>query len=806
MNTPKKSKAKTNNTAVQTRDALQEWQSKKTRPKDKIETAKVEKARADKAKAEKDKQIQARKKKEAQKSVTQKKKSGAEGLTTKDIVSALFNAGKTVGNQKGDDGDTYFENFFEYLDPTGISSWDDVKRAYNETGVSLETGIEAAGAIPLFGKVGKGFKYVKGLSKTADTSRVVKKNVRETHKAGKKIDAVIDTQDFELGGTVPDHMGEYLRMRQLKASKQPNIIQDPNTAIAENQMSLARAEMAAQSDPWAQAFGILGNASMAVGSSLMTQGAGMGQGVSKGGFDWGSLLNQGLGMAGSASQSFEVGGTAGGVPINAEGGEIIETPGGEMGELEGASHAQGGINMQVPPGTDIYSDKVKGPDGKTMAERKKIRERQIAALEKLASENPTDKAIKKTLEKSVKNFELQDQQDVQYMQQLQMAEQLQGMMESMQGAQDMSGMGEAPEEFASGGTVPPFDFSKLFQSLSMPNMSNSSEDWHEGGTGVDWLSAIQNIGSKKPVVVNSQNPITTSKGQIVSNQETSAELAKKLGGGETDTASRGGASPGFTLGDIIGIGGQIYGAFAPGKNTQRSRATDTPNVNSFKDYGKDGLAKLEESKKYINQTRDQNLKSIELGRSGQTIQNRNTARGINTQRALDLAAQSGANHADNQVYTQFLQAMQSLTQQQAGLENDQDAKVMQGEQLRDENDRRDKDAYYTQMARDIANKATGLQKLGKTANQMKTRKVAGDLLNQVYDQFSIDSMSGEIISKATKSIQENPTFYEAHVNNLNTDVRDKIVSGEYTIKGLEVFNKEGKEVDPKTGELIVEID
>ena len=72
--------------------------------------------------------------------------------------------------------------------------------------------------------------------------------------------------------------------------------------------------------------------------------------------------------------------------------------------------------MTVPSGTEIYSDKLLGADGKTMAERKKAREKQISKIEKLLQKNPNDKSLKKTLEKIKQNNDFLDKQDLSQMQ------------------------------------------------------------------------------------------------------------------------------------------------------------------------------------------------------------------------------------------------------------------------------------------------------------------------------------------------------------------------------------------------------
>jgi hypothetical protein len=70
------------------------------------------------------------------------------------------------------DNDSWFENIVEIVDPTGLSSWDDVRRAGNNYGYnSPEFYIEAAGAVPFLGKAGK---MAKGLSHLAQTTRQAK--------------------------------------------------------------------------------------------------------------------------------------------------------------------------------------------------------------------------------------------------------------------------------------------------------------------------------------------------------------------------------------------------------------------------------------------------------------------------------------------------------------------------------------------------------------------------------------------------------------------------------------------------------
>lgn len=61
-----------------------------------------------------------------------------------------------------EDNDSWLENAAEIVDPTGFTSYDDVYRSYKNTGLSGETALEALGAIPLLGKIGKSGKIISG--------------------------------------------------------------------------------------------------------------------------------------------------------------------------------------------------------------------------------------------------------------------------------------------------------------------------------------------------------------------------------------------------------------------------------------------------------------------------------------------------------------------------------------------------------------------------------------------------------------------------------------------------------------------
>ena len=102
-------------------------------------------------------------------------------------------SGKKPSPAKKYKQDSLAEDLFEILDPTGISSYDDVYRSYKENGLlSWQTGLEVLGALPIIGKAGKGIKlattsskYLKALSKTNKVTAKVEKAIPTILKYGK---------------------------------------------------------------------------------------------------------------------------------------------------------------------------------------------------------------------------------------------------------------------------------------------------------------------------------------------------------------------------------------------------------------------------------------------------------------------------------------------------------------------------------------------------------------------------------------------------------------------------------------------
>ena len=86
--------------------------------------------------------------------------------------------------------DSWFEDIIEFIDPTGISSWDDASRAYdsyierikntNKYSPTMDEFIDVLGAIPAIGKIPKAAKLVRGASRYVSPAvKVVKESAKK---------------------------------------------------------------------------------------------------------------------------------------------------------------------------------------------------------------------------------------------------------------------------------------------------------------------------------------------------------------------------------------------------------------------------------------------------------------------------------------------------------------------------------------------------------------------------------------------------------------------------------------------------
>lgn len=530
-------------------------------------------------------------------------------------------------------------------------------------------------------------KKKKGSFRNRGTIKAGQKKAK--NKLGDIVGEVAEKMAF--GGTIQDPMTDYLNNQYTIRTNRPNYIQSPDETLAENNISLARA-IAASNTGLTKALDAIGSTAVNTGMSMMSQG--LSGGISGGSKPVETLNMEFMGltdpfangglptveMPANQPVKFAMGGNVPGTPVEVEGQEVAQLPNGQMLEFQGPSHEQGGVPMNLPAGTDVYSKRIKDTDGKTMAKRKKQRVKNLDKLEKKSKGNSTDALLKNSLKRTKQVNSTLDILDQMIQEQIAAAVQPQ----------------QEPQQFAFGGIIP--------------------------GIGDD-----ENIDLEEALI----------KGKVKSNdtwgkiQEWGSEQLKDLPTG----------------GDVLGMWGNLKQAYDPYNTTLQSRATDTPNVNMYKDFGKNSLKTIDGMKDFATQSRDAQLRTLQEQASATSSANKSTARGINTLRALDIATDATKLNAMNQVHSQFAQQMMGILGQQAQAETQQDQIVMGGEAAADLANRQDKGAFYTQVARDQQAIGEGIARTGKAINDVKERNVNNNFLNMLSDYLDINTKTGKLTQK-----------------------------------------------------------
>ena len=248
-----------------------------------------------------------------------------------------------------------------------------------------------------------------------------------------------------------------------------------------------------------------------------------------------------------------------------------------------------------------------------------------------------------------------------------------------------------------------------------------------------------------PVTIGSTNKATTTK-------EVPTSSTPGINGEEE--SKRKGYVP--TAGDLLTLAGTAYSAFAPMANTLENRAGDTPNVNKYKDFGKESLDTLARAAGFLTQERDNSNRKVASASRGAKKSGRAGARGINQVRAMDLATDINTTNAQADIDTAFANKTLGLLGQKANLQTTIDQVVMGGEQAADLADREDRDNFYTQLGKDKASKGEGIQQLGKNVNTMLQNPILLNLLDNMGQYVSMDA-KGNFVAKKMKTKKNNNT-------------------------------------------------
>lgn len=502
-----------------------------------------------------------------------------------------------------------------------------------------------------------------------------------------------------------------LRKKFLEGGKIHNYVEDPTKAIYDNNLKIDQALIQAAQET----------------ELMKTIGSG--------------LIGLGPQLPGSIEgfkQTFNMG-TGGKVPVEIEGQEVFETPIGQLFKAKGPSHENGGIDMNLPEGTEIFSKRLM-VDGKSMADRKLARENAVKKIEKRSKYNPIEKNTLKRIK--LKN-EVEELFDMNIMQAAFNAKNEEDRQKAATGIPYLTGKKTYLE-------TSKLDEDKLDnQTITL----NPRTGLYEPSDRV-----LNEPVNKLPLVEypKSQHKIFSIKGAAdldLHNIASNPMGLKKTTPEEVPTENQNNSQFPFTTGDLLGMLGNAYQAYTNKEAAMSEIATDQPNINPYENFGEDALDANSKAMTYVQQMMDNALRDSGLEANAAQKSGRSMSRSANTARAMDIALSSNKNISDSKIRDVFAQQMMALYGQQAKLENQQDAYVMQGNAQRDANDRADKAARFSTMRDADMGIGKAISGIGANINTAKGRNATGDLLNSMSMFGNYDWKTGKLT--ASTGLMEN---------------------------------------------------
>ena len=466
---------------------------------------------------------------------------------------------------------------------------------------------------------------------------------------------------------------------------------------------------------------------------------------------------------------FAYGGNTSKVSVEVEGDEAFELPNGKAGMFKGPSHEEGGIDVDLPEGTDIFSDRI-SIDGKTMAERKAGRERKLKSFTKRLDKNSSDQILKNTVSRIEQSNSLQEEEDKQIQEMINMIKQgprkklaggtgSKGLSSNMNLPDWMLNLENSPLSTNFDGSIEKGVFSngkfvKPNPLSFVPQKWNPTTNAFENDLTPDLEDIEVNVN---PETTNYANTVINPNADKISTQPN----VLKSGLNQPDMGEA-------TLGDLTGMSGNFFQAYAPYLETLNNRSTDQPNINPFKDFGKNTINTLEGEKGAVKQMRDNALSALELSRTAQTKRGRNMSRGINQQKASDLATLQIADKGQTDIYNNSLSQLLGISDRIANAQSQQDQMVMQGEQYRDLSDRQDKDIFSKEHTQDLRNLGNMISVQGDTFNKIKQRKATLKAASNENPNFYLDA-NGNVMSRSTGTLATPAERKEYHKQKAKKD-------------------------------------
>lgn len=392
------------------------------------------------------------------------------------------------------------------------------------------------------------------------------------------------------------------------------------------------------------------------------------------------------------------------IPVEVEGGEMYETPDGQMGMFQGADHEQGGINTQLPEGTEIFSKRLK-IGGKTMAERKAIREIRKKKAELSFSKRKGDPITKSTFKRTIEMLEREEQGDVELMNQINEMQQQQVQPE---------------QSFAPGGKITGVNLVDFYNEYILQGQKKYK----------DSIKKMPELSRYKPRITSPLekrtlspiDSITIAPFEGIPMWGNLSKYYPKFEETKTDY---------FTPGDEIGMASTMIGGISQPLLTLSNRLGDKRPKNWYQDIGKDEIQSLQGAKGASATRRMNNLFSLDAETNSMNKMLEGSARGINTKRALRMAGEGQRYKNKGQIESQFLQEQSELERMLGTALTNREKASAAGKENIYNIEEEQRDNYFNALSQNFQDMTQSGQTLGKNMNENQYKDLTLDLLSKI---------------------------------------------------------------------------
>lgn len=394
------------------------------------------------------------------------------------------------------------------------------------------------------------------------------------------------------------------------------------------------------------------------------------------------------------------------VDVSLDDGEVVETPDGNIQNVQGNPNQVDGVDTRVPEGSKVYSD-ILG-----IAEKKKALERERAtAIGKLAKgrkRRPGDLINKQAVKKIDSYFDILDEQ----------------LMMEQEQLKNMLGLGENQQQnnpgFAAGTSFvddePPYRPYPSYGILSDGRLAPPPP-----GYGVSSTSTPNN------------------------SQEDSQEDFQQ----EYNPLNY---MP--TQGDKIGIAGSLISGVS-GLATTITNKLATPNpVNHFENIGENALNNIRNTKGLAYQDYLDDKMDINESTNAANSYAAKHTRSLATNRALRLVSDENKRKGYTEAKKALNQRMSQLETLEANTSFQKDVYKAQGASARDATKAANIDNFHSQLGESIQNLGLTGQKIGQVLNTGEQQTAMLNLSNQFYDMQVGYDENGNLIFKNPGSGEE----------------------------------------------------